>query len=110
MVATAAEVPDVAAGVDAAGAIVTEEVEAGKDVGAADVGTGGDEEDEGGADEEDERTPGATVQVLTDENFERITQVATGATTGDWFVGEMSPGGVIFVLVCLRVLLVSFAF
>lgn len=39
--------------------------------------------------EEDEPTiPGGEVQVLTEENFERLTQVATGATTGDWFIGE----------------------
>lgn len=28
------------------------------------------------------------VEVLTEENFERVTQVATGATTGDWFISE----------------------
>lgn len=26
------------------------------------------------------------VKVLTDDNFERVTQAASGATTGDWFV------------------------
>lgn len=26
------------------------------------------------------------VKELTDETFEHLTQVATGATTGDWFV------------------------
>jgi len=41
--------------------------------------------------EADEPTiPGGEVQVLTEENFERLTQVATGATTGDWFIGEFS--------------------
>lgn len=58
---------------------------------ALDVKAGGGEgggDDSGDDDSDDEPTPGATVEVLTDENFERITQVATGATTGDWFVGE----------------------
>ena len=41
-----------------------------------------------GGDYGGEPTPVATVQVLTEENFERITRVATGVTTGDWFVGE----------------------
>ena len=45
-------------------------------------------EDDSGDDDGDEPMPGGTVEVLTDENFERITQAATGATTGDWFVGE----------------------
>ncbi|CAN0064055.1 unnamed protein product, partial [Ectocarpus fasciculatus] len=41
----------------------------------------------GGAEGEEEPTiPGATVQVLTDGDFERVTQASTGATTGDWFV------------------------
>lgn len=26
------------------------------------------------------------VRELTDDNFEHLTQVSTGATTGDWFV------------------------
>lgn len=40
--------------------------------------------------EDDEPTiSGATVQILTEENFERVTQVSTGATTGDWFIGEL---------------------
>lgn len=47
------------------------------------------EDDESSGDDEDEPTPGAKVEILTDENFERLTQVSTGATTGDWFVGEM---------------------
>lgn len=47
------------------------------------------EEASGGAAGDDEPAiPGATVQVLGDDNFERLTQVSTGATTGDWFVGE----------------------
>lgn len=28
----------------------------------------------------------ASVTVLNDDNFEHLTQVSTGATTGDWFV------------------------
>lgn len=47
-------------------------------------------EDEGEDDYEDEPTPGAKVEVLTEENFERVTQVSTGATTGDWFIGEIT--------------------
>lgn len=27
-----------------------------------------------------------SVKELTDDNFEHLTQVSTGATTGDWFV------------------------
>lgn len=27
-----------------------------------------------------------TVQQLTDDNFEHLTQASTGATTGDWFI------------------------
>lgn len=42
----------------------------------------------GGGDDGDEHMPRVTVHVLTEENFERITRVATGATTGDWFVGK----------------------
>lgn len=38
--------------------------------------------------EDEPAIPGATVQVLTEANFERLTQVSTGATTGDWFIGE----------------------
>eukprot|EP00903_Cladosiphon_okamuranus_P007200 g6991.t1 len=45
--------------------------------------------EEGGDDEP--AIPGATVQVLTEENFERLTQVSTGATTGDWFVKFYAP-------------------
>lgn len=42
-------------------------------------------------DEDDEpMMPGGKVEILTDENFERITQVSTGATTGDWFISEHS--------------------
>lgn len=48
------------------------------------VGDAGEEQD---ADEEP-TIPGATVEVLNEENFERVTQAATGATTGDWFVSE----------------------
>lgn len=46
-------------------------------------------EEGSGGDRGGEPTPVATVQVLTEENFKRITRVATGATTGDWSVGEM---------------------
>jgi hypothetical protein len=35
------------------------------------------------AEEDDE---GTSVQVLTDQNFEHLTQASTGATTGDWFI------------------------
>lgn len=47
--------------------------------------------DDSGDDDGDEPTPGGTVQVLTEEDFERVTQVATGATTGDWFVEFYAP-------------------
>lgn len=33
----------------------------------------------------------AEVVVLTDENFEHLTQASTGATTGDWFVKFYAP-------------------
>lgn len=46
------------------------------------------EKEGGGDDGGDGPMTVAIVQVLTEENFERITRVATGATTGDWFVGE----------------------
>ncbi|CAN0435118.1 unnamed protein product, partial [Pylaiella littoralis] len=45
--------------------------------------------DAGGDDEP--AIPGATVQVLTDDDFERLTQVSTGATTGDWFIEFYAP-------------------
>eukprot|EP00961_Rhodomonas_salina_P134863 1814097-Rhodomonas_salina.1 len=32
-----------------------------------------------------------TVKVLTNENFEHLTQASTGATTGDWFVKFYAP-------------------
>lgn len=49
--------------------------------------------DEGGVDEdgdgdEDEPVMEGEVEILTDENFERLTQASTGATTGDWFISE----------------------
>ncbi|CAM9357918.1 unnamed protein product [Ectocarpus sp. 6 AP-2014] len=51
-----------------------------------------DEDGMGGAEgEEEPAIPGATVQVLTDGDFERITQASTGATTGDWFVEFYAP-------------------
>jgi hypothetical protein len=31
------------------------------------------------------------VVILTGENFEHLTQASTGATTGDWFLGECTP-------------------
>lgn len=31
------------------------------------------------------------VQVLTEENFELLTQASTGATTGDWLVEFYAP-------------------
>ena len=31
------------------------------------------------------------VVVLTDANFEHLSQAATGATTGDWFVEFYAP-------------------
>lgn len=47
--------------------------------------------DEGEGEDEDEDAPvvEGVVEILTDENFERLTQVSTGATTGDWFVSEL---------------------
>lgn len=48
------------------------------------VGDAGEDQDE----DEEPTIPGATVEVLNEENFERVTQAATGATTGDWFVSE----------------------
>lgn len=43
---------------------------------------GGEEE------EEDEPTVEGKVEILTEENFEKLTQASTGATTGDWFISE----------------------
>lgn len=39
-------------------------------------------------DEDDEPLAKGQVEILTEENFEHVTQAATGATTGDWFVSE----------------------
>ena len=39
---------------------------------------------------EDKSTPRGKVEILGDDNFEKITQASTGATTGDWFVSEWS--------------------
>lgn len=36
-------------------------------------------------------TAASEVVVLTDDNFEHLTQAATGATTGDWFVAFKAP-------------------
>ena len=33
-----------------------------------------------------EENQSGTAQVLTDTDFEHLTQASTGATTGDWFV------------------------
>lgn len=34
---------------------------------------------------------GSEVVILDDSNFEHLTQAATGATTGDWFVKFYAP-------------------
>ncbi|CAM9896780.1 unnamed protein product, partial [Hapterophycus canaliculatus] len=74
-----------------AGEAADVEVAAASDV-AAKVVEAGDAGGAGGEEEEEEPAiPGATVQVLTDGDFERLTQVATGATTGDWFVEFYAP-------------------
>ena len=36
-------------------------------------------------------TAASEVVVLTDDNFEHLTQAATGAPTGDWFVAFKAP-------------------
>lgn len=61
----------------------------GLEVNLGEAGGGEGGEDVRGDDDGGEPTLRATVHVLTEENFERITRVATGATTGDWFVGEV---------------------
>lgn len=50
--------------------------------------------------DEDEMVVKGEVQILDESNFERLTQVATGATTGDWFISE-SPEAVPCVALCL---------
>lgn len=80
------------------GSFVTAEAADGAAAAAAEISQepkmDADEDGMGGAEGEEEPTiPGATVQVLTDGDFERITQASTGATTGDWFVGERERSG-----------------
>lgn len=46
-------------------------------------------------------TAASEVVVLTDANFEHLTQAATGATTGDWLVAFKAPWCVV-VIFCRR--------
>ena len=65
----------------------SEKVEEDAKVNEEDVKEDGNEKEDGKDEEEEEkREKGIDLKVLNDNDFEHLTQAATGATTGDWLV------------------------
>ena len=65
----------------------SEKVEKDAKVNEEDVKEDGNEKEDGKDEgEEEKREKGIDLKVLNDNDFEHLTQAATGATTGDWLV------------------------